>query len=118
MAKKSAAVRAGSTAKAAATPAAPAKAMPGRRAGVLPQHAHSIGRSRNWNRRMPTAEVELRILILDADIANDTLVRDLLFASISSRNGYNAEGMVSSCGVGRDFIARRLESAQRASGQS
>jgi hypothetical protein len=29
---------------------------------------------------MPTAEVALRITILDADTANDTLVRDLLLA--------------------------------------
>ena len=80
-------MRAGSTAKAAATAAAPAKAMPGRRVGVLLQHAHSIGRSLDWNRRMATAELALSILILNADTADDTLIRDLLFASISSRNG-------------------------------
>jgi hypothetical protein len=67
---------------------------------------------------MPTAEVALRISILNPDTANDARIRDLLLASISSRNGENAEGMLESCGVGRDFIARRLESALRASGQS
>ena len=112
-------MRAGSTAKAAATAAAPAKAMPGRMAGVLPQHAHSIGRSLDWNRRMATAEVALRIRILKADTAIDTRIRDLLFANMSARKDENAEGMLQSCGVGRDFIARRLKSAAlRASGQS
>ena len=80
-------MRAGSTAKAAATPPAPAKAMPGRRAGVLP---------------MPPAEVALRIRILDADTANGTRIRDLLLASMSARKDENAEGMLESCGVGRD----------------
>ena len=39
-----------------------------------------IGRSLDWNRLMPTAEVELRITILDGDTANGTLIRDLLLA--------------------------------------
>ena len=95
-------MRAGSTAKAAAPPPAPAKAMPGRMAGVLQQHAHSIGRSLDWNRRMPTEEVALSIRILDPDTANDTLVRDLLLASMSARKDENAEGMLQSCGVDRD----------------
>jgi hypothetical protein len=60
---------------------------------------------------MPTAEVELRIRILNPDTANDARIRDPLLASMSARKDENAEGMVSSCGVGRDFIARRLESA-------
>ena len=67
---------------------------------------------------MPTAEVALRISILNPDTANDARIRDLLFARMSARNGENAEDMMESCGVGRDFIARRLEFAQRASGQS
>jgi hypothetical protein len=67
---------------------------------------------------MATAEVALRILILKADTAIDTLTRDLLLASMSARKDENAEGMLESCGVGRAFIARRLESVHRASGQS
>jgi hypothetical protein len=46
-----------------------------------------VRRSLDRNRRMPTAEVALRIIILDADTAIDTLIHDLLFASISLRNG-------------------------------
>ena len=67
---------------------------------------------------MATAEVASRIRILNGDTANDTLIRDPLLASMSARKDENAEGMLQSCGVGRDFIARRLESALRASGQS
>ena len=67
---------------------------------------------------MAMAEVALRIIILKADTANDTLIRDPLLASMSARKDENAEGMLESCGVGQDFSARRLESAQRASGQS
>ena len=51
---------------------------------------------------MATAEVELRITILDADTAIDTRTRDLLLASMSARKDENAEGMLESCGVGRD----------------
>ena len=46
-----------------------------------------VRRSLDWNRLMPTAEVALRIRILKADTANDTGIRDLLFARISLRNG-------------------------------
>ena len=60
-----------------------------------------IGRSLDWNRRMPTAEVALRISILNADTANGTRIRDLFFARMSARKDENAEGMLESCGVGR-----------------
>ncbi len=43
---------------------------------------------------MATAEVALRIIILKADTANDTRIRDLLFASMSARKDESAEGML------------------------